>query len=94
MVTGLVRSQSGQPKEIASKMPLRTHDRSIEQRQRRFLVNEWIDIGQVYAPFVRLLMQACKEHMIPLILDGSVAGYLCQILMATVGYQYRVLPFA
>jgi hypothetical protein len=92
MVTGLVRSRSVQQKEIASEVPLRTQDRSFEQRQRRFLMNERVDVDQVYALFVRPFMQACKGHMIPIILDGSAAGYHCQMLMAAVGYQHRALP--
>ena len=92
MVTGLARSRSVQQKDIASEVPLRIQDRSFEQRQRRFLMNERVDVDRIYAPFVRPFMQARKGRMIPLILDGSAAGYHCQMLVAAVGYQHRALP--
>ena len=94
MVTGLVRSRSVQQKEIASEVPLHTQDRSFEQRQRRFLMNEQVDVDRVYAPFIGPFMQACRGQMIPITLDGSAAGYHCQMLMAAVSYQHRALPLA
>jgi len=94
MLTGLVRSKSVQQKKIASEVPLRTQDRSFEQRQRRFLKNEQVHADPFYEPFIQPFLQACKGHMIPIILDGSAAGYYCQMLMAAVGYQHRALPLA
>jgi hypothetical protein len=94
MLTGLVRSRSVHQKSIASEVPLRTQDRSFEQRQRRFLKNEKVQADTLYAPFIRPFLQARKGHMIPIILDGSAAGYHCQMLMAAVGYQHRALPLA
>jgi hypothetical protein len=94
MMTGLVRSRSVHQKDIASEVPLRTQDRSFEQRQRRFLKNERMQVDSIYAPFIRPFVQACKGRMIPIILDGSAAGYHCQMLMAAVGYQHRALPLA
>ena len=90
MMTGLVRSRSVHQKDIAGEVPLRTQDRSFEQRERRFLKNERVQVDTLYAPFNRPFLQACKGHMIPIILDGSAAGYHCQMLMAAVGYQHRV----
>jgi hypothetical protein len=94
MITGIVRSRSVHQKGIAGEVPLRTQDRSFEQRQRRFLKNERVQVDTLYAPFIRPFLQACKGHMIPIILDGSAAGYHCQMLMAAVGYQHRALPLA
>jgi hypothetical protein len=94
MMTGLVRSRSVQQKDIAGEVPLRTQDRSFEQRQRRFLTNERVQVDALYAPFIRPFLQACQGPMIPIILDGSAAGYHCQMLMAAIGYQHRALPLA
>ncbi len=48
----------------------------------------------IYAPFIRPFLQACKGHMIPIILDESATGYHCQMLVAAAGYQHRALPLA
>jgi len=94
MTTGVVRSRSVQQSQVAGEMPLRCQDRSLVQRQRRFLMNGGVDVKHFYAPFIRPFVQAHQEWMLPLIVDGSPAGRHCQMLMAACGYQGRALPLA
>ena len=92
MVTGVVCSRSVQQSQVASEMPLTCRDRSLVQRQRRFLMNAAVEVDRFYGPFIRPFVQARHQHMLPLILDSSPAGRHCQMLMAAVGYQHRALP--
>jgi hypothetical protein len=94
LVTGVVRSRSVQQSQIASEVPFSCQDRSLEQRQRRFLMNSAVERDRFYGPFIRPFLQARRRHMLPLILDSSPAGYHCQMLMAAFGYQHRALPLA
>jgi hypothetical protein len=94
MVTGVVRSRSVQQSQVAGEMPLTCQDKSLVQRQRRFLMNPAVEIDRFYGPFIRPFVQARGQHMLPLILDGSPAGCHCQMLMAACGYQHRALPLA
>jgi len=95
MVTGVVRSRSVQQRKIAGEVPFAAQVTSLMQRQRRFLMNERLDVEACYRPFITPFVQArCRHQMVPLIVDSSPAGRYCQALMAGIGYGGRVLPLS
>ena len=94
MVTGVVRSRSVQQSQVASEVPFSCQDKSLMQRQRRFLMNPAVEVDRFYGPFIRPFVQARRKHVLPLILDSSPAGRYCQMPMAACGYQHHALPLA
>lgn len=94
MVTGVVRSRSVQQSQIAGEVPFSCQDKSLMQRQRRFLMNAVVEVDRFYGPFIHPFLQARRKHMLPLILDSSPAGRYCQMLMAACAYQHHALPLA
>lgn len=92
MITGVVRSRSVQQRKIAGEVPLAVQATSLMQRQRRFLMNRRVDVGDYYRPFITPFVQARSKMALPLIIDSSPAGRYCQMLMTSIGYHRRALP--
>ncbi|MFQ6059503.1 MAG: transposase [Anaerolineae bacterium] len=92
MITGIVRSRSVQQRKVAGEVPFAAQATSLMQRQRRFLMNEHVDAGAYYHPFIAPFVQARSRMALPLIIDSSAAGRYCQMLMVSIGYRRRALP--
>lgn len=94
MVSAIVGADDLSQSAIAAEMPLAAQQTSLNQRQRRWLMNERVSQCDGYGPFIRPFVEAASAGTLPLILDTTDAGRNCHLLMASIGYQRRALPVA
>jgi hypothetical protein len=93
MVSAIVKAKDLSQHAIAAEMPLAAQDTSLAQRQRRWLMNEQVDVGACYEPIVYPFLQAMgRASTLPLILDTTPTGFNCRTLTLAVGYQRRAMP--
>lgn len=93
MVSAIVKAKDLTQHAMAAEMPLPAQDTSLAQRQRRWLMNEQVDIGVCYEPIIYPFLQAMgRAKTLPLILDTTPTGVNCRTLTLAVGYQRRALP--
>ena len=94
MVSGIVKAKDLTQHAIAAEMPLCAQDTSLAQRQRRWLMEQGVELGRCYAPIIEPFLQAMNQVTMPLILDTTGAGANSHLLTLSVGYQQRALPVA
>jgi len=94
MVSAIVKAKDLTQSAIAAEMPLKAQDTSLCQRQRRWLMNDYIAIRDCYEPIIRPFIVAASQRTLPLILDTTDAGRDCHLLTASIGYYHRALPVA
>jgi hypothetical protein len=93
MVSAIVKAKDLTQHAVAAEMPLAAQDTSLAQRQRRWTMNEQVDICACYKPLVYPFLQAMgRASTLPLILDTTPAGANCRTLTLAVGYQRRAVP--
>jgi hypothetical protein len=94
MITGILRSRSGQLKKIARAVQYNHNKESLGERFRRFVKNKNIDVKVKYAPFAKRIIKAIGQGPIILMIDSTKMGGRCICLMVSVYYKSRALPFA
>lgn len=94
MVSAIVSADDLSQSAIAAEMPLYAQQTSLNQRQRRWLMNERVPRRDCYGPLIQPFVRAASEGTLPLILDTTGAGRGCHLLVASIGYQRRALPVA
>lgn len=92
LVSAIVGAKEVTQHALATQMPLAAQDTSLAQRQRRWLMNERIAIGAVYAPLIAPFVAAMSHSSVPLILDTTALGADCHLLTVSLAYQRRAVP--
>lgn len=94
MITGILRSKQVQFRQVAQKVRYHFLKPSLEDKFRRFVRNEHINVRVAYLPFVEFILAALCESQTRLVLsiDGSKVGGNCICLMVSIRYKSRVLP--
>lgn len=93
LVSAIVKAQDLTQHALAAEMPVLAQDTSLAQRQRRWLMNEQVDVNACYEPIIGPFLQAMgRAATLPLILDTTPAGVNCRTLTLAVGYHRRALP--
>lgn len=92
MVTGIVEGKQAQLSKMSTEVPHWAKDKSIERRFRRWVTNERITQEAYFDPFAKAVVQHLSEQTLLVALDSSAVGRGCQVLMAGVIYQKRLLP--
>ncbi len=94
MMTGLLRSRSGQLAQIVRKVQYNHHEESLIMRFRRFVKNDNLNVETCYLPLVTKILQAVSAEPIVLMVDTTKMGGQCLCLMVSVFYKKRALPLA
>jgi hypothetical protein len=92
LMLSLLYSSDGHLSSLAEVIVLAATDLSIEQRLRRWLKNETIDVRKWYEPFVRSTMRTYAPQVIYVVMDSTPYGPSCRALVAGVAYGGQVLP--
>lgn len=94
LITGILRSRSGQLKKIVRGVQYDYKKESLGERFRRFVRNKNIEVETTYMPFAHRILKAVKMEPIVLMIDSTKMGGKCICLMVSVSYKTRALPFA
>lgn len=95
LICGIVGSQHVQFAKVAQHMPIGGRkDESLIKRGRRWVQQGDVSYDSFFLPFAQALLQGLAATPITLILDASVIGRGCVVLMASVIYQQRAIPLA
>lgn len=94
LVSGIVGSRKCQLPAVASKVPCQkdTCRDSRIKRFERFIRNKNVDTDTFYVPHLAPLLSSLPAGPLVLVMDSSVAGRECVVLMVSVLYQKRALP--
>jgi hypothetical protein len=92
LMLSLLYSTDGHLSSLAEVIVLTATDLSIEQRIRRWLKNEKVDVRQWYGPFVRSTMRTYTPQVIYVVMDCTKYGPSCRATVAGVAYAGQVIP--
>ena len=93
LICGIVGAQQVQFAHIANHVPIRgPKNESLIGRFRRWVKHETITPEAVWLPFARAVLQGLAPAPLTIVLDGTVAGHGCVVLMASVLYHGRAIP--
>lgn len=92
MVVALLMSTDCHLSSLAEVIPLQATELSIEQRLRRWLKNQHIDVRAWFAPFVRAALEVYPPGIVYVILDTTQYGPSCRALLVGIAYASQVLP--
>lgn len=92
LMLGLLSSTDAHLASLAEVLPLAAADLSVEQRLRRFLDNEHIEVSAWFAPFVRAALSRLAPSVVYVVLDTTQFGPSCRALLAGLAYAGQVLP--
>ena len=94
LITGILRVRSGQLKKIARGVQYDHKKESLNDRFRRFVRNENIEVEIEYAPFSHRIVKTVKQGPLMLLIDSTKMGGRCLCLMLSLYYKSRALPLA
>lgn len=92
LVVGLLSSSDGHLLSLAEVIPLAAADLSIEQRVRRWLKNEHIDVRAWFEPFVKAALALYQPQVVYVVLDTTQFGPSCRALVVGLAYGGQVIP--
>ena len=93
LICGIVGAQQVQFAQIADQVPIRGRkNESLIGRFRRWVKYEAITPEAMWLPFARAVLQGLAHAPLTVLLDGTVAGRGCVVLMASVLYHGRAIP--
>lgn len=92
MVTGILRSRSGQLTKIGSKVRYKGKKSSLVDRFRRFVKNPNIIVEAEYNPVAELFLACLSNERLAFAIDSTKIGGKCICLMLSVQYKTRALP--
>jgi hypothetical protein len=92
MITGILRSKSGQLNHIARTVWYAFRKPSLVERFRRFVRNKNIVVAVEFNPFALLFLAALNQEQPVLLIDSTKIGGGCLCLMLSVYYKSRALP--
>lgn len=94
MITGLLRSRSGQLSKMARAVQYAHKKESLVTRFQRLVRHKKLEVGLEYNPFVKLILSALSKEQTVLMVDSTKLGGNCICLMVSVYYKSRALPVA
>jgi hypothetical protein len=94
MITGLLKSKSGQFNKMARAVQYAAKKESLVTRFQRLVRNKHIEVELDYKPFVSMLVAALSKEQVVLMVDSTKIGGNCICLMVSVYYKSRALPLA
>ena len=94
LISGIVGSKRTYLPHIATKVPDGAQAESRVKRFARWVRNDRITEEVYFVPYAEVLLAHLALQTLVLILDGSVAGRGCVVLMIHVVYKGRALPLA
>jgi hypothetical protein len=92
LITGILRSKSGQLDHIARTVQYAFKKPSLVDRFRRFVRNKNIVVEVDFNPFALLFLAALNQERQVLLIDSTKIGGGCLCLMLSVYYKSRALP--
>lgn len=93
LVCGIVGAQHVQFAQVAQHTPIRGRkNESLIGRFRRWVKHEAITPEALWLPFARALVEGLAHVPLTILIDGTVAGRGCVVLMASVVYHGRAIP--
>ena len=94
MITGILRSKSGQLSKMVRAVQYGHKKESLVTRFQRFVRNPKIEVELTYTPLVSLVLAALSPQQVVLMVDSTQLGGKCLCLMVSVYYKSRALPLA
>jgi len=93
LVVGLILGRNVQLAKIAEQINYAYKESSLEDRFRRFVDNDHVEVAVTFSIFVKLMLKGLDETQpIVLSIDSSKTGGACLTLMVSLGYKSRALP--
>ena len=93
LICGIVGAQHVQFAQVADQVPIRGRkNESLIGRFRRWVKHEAITPETIWLPFARAVLQGLAQAPLTIVLDGTVAGRGCVVLMASLVYHGRAIP--
>ena len=93
LICGIVGAQHVQFAQIADHVPIRgCKTESLIGRFRRWVKHDTITLDDYWLPIARALVASLASAPLTLLLDGTVAGRGCVVLMASVVSHGRAIP--
>jgi hypothetical protein len=93
LICGIVGAQHVQFAQVADHVPIRgCKNESLIGRFRRWVKHEAITPEAMWLPFARAVLGGLAPAPLTMVLDGTVAGRGCVVLMASVLYHGRAIP--
>lgn len=93
LVVGLILGRNVQLAKIAEQVNYEYKESSLEDRFRRFVSNNQIEVMVTFSIFVKLMLKSLDEDQpVVLSIDSSKSGGNCLTLMISLGYKSRALP--
>jgi hypothetical protein len=93
LICGIVSARHVQFAQIADHVPIRGRkNESVITRFRRWVKHDAITPEALWLPFARAVVAGLAHTPLTIVLDGTVAGRGCVVLMASVLYQGRAIP--
>ena len=93
LICGIVGAQQVQFAHVADHVPIRGRKtESLIGRFRRWVKHEAITPETIWLPFARAVLQGVAHTPLTIVLDGTVAGRGCVVLMASLVYHGRAIP--
>lgn len=92
MIVGLILGRNVQFAKIAEQVNYPHKESSLEDRFRRFVNNENIEVTFFFLPFLECIFSALSQEQLVFSLDTTKNGGNCITLMLSVSYKSRALP--
>jgi hypothetical protein len=92
MLAGMLLGPHVQLFAIAMCIPLPIKLSSLVQRLERFVANEQVQVGRLFAPFIYAMVASLGHETAYLIIDCTQAGPKCRTLFIALAYHQTVLP--
>lgn len=93
MIVGLILGRNVQLAKIAEQVNYEYKESSLEDRFRRFVANNNVEVMVTFSIFVKLMLKGLDEGQpVVLSIDSSKTGGNCLTLMISLGYKSRALP--
>jgi hypothetical protein len=93
LVVGLILGRNVQLSKIAEQVNYAYKESSLEDRFRRFVSNDNIEVTVVFSIFIKLMLASLEaEQALILSIDSSKTGGNCITLMLSLGYKTRAMP--
>jgi hypothetical protein len=93
LICGMVGARHVQFAQIADHVPIRGRkNESLITRFRRWVKHDAITPEALWLPFATAVVAGLAHTPVTIVLDGTVAGQGCVVLMASVLYQGRAIP--
>src|SRR4051794_36498 len=93
LICGIVGAQQVQFAQIAEHVPIRGRKtESLIGRFRRWVKHDTITLDDYWLPFARAVVAGLASAPLTILLDGTVAGRGCVVLMASVVYHGHAIP--